>query len=129
MGDDVMENSRMDFWSLIKMGGALLTFLGFLAAIFLYLDSTYVRGDIYLSDKLHYEQEMTRLEDTTARLIEAIEDDRERDQNELKKAIKDSSALPLVVRRDILLARSKLSDEDQAELNLLNQKLQELNVE
>ena len=129
MGDDVMENSRMDFWSLIKMGGALLTFLGFLAAIFLYLDSTYVRGDIYLSDKLHYEQEMTRLEDTTARLIEAIEDDRERDQNELKKAIKDSSALPLVVRRDILLARGKLSDEDQAELNVLNQKLQELNVE
>lgn len=111
------------------MGGALLTFLGFLAAIFLYLDSTYVRGDIYLSDKLHYEQEMTRLEDTTARLIEAIEDDRERDQNELKKAIKDSSALPLVVRRDILLARGQLSDEDQAELNVLNQKLQELNVE
>ena len=129
MGDDVMENSRMDFWSLIKMGGALLTFLGFLAAIFLYLDSTYVRADIYLSDKTHYEQEMTELEDTTARLIEAIEEDRERDQNEIMKAIKDSTAVPLIVRRDILLARGKLSDEDQAELNVLNQKLQELNVE
>jgi hypothetical protein len=128
MGDDVMENSSMDFWSLIKMGGALVAFLATLAGIFLYLDSTYVRSDIYSSDKLHYEQEMAELEDTTARLIEAIEEDRERDQNEIMKAIKDSTAVPLIVRRDILLARGNLAPEEQAELNVLNQKLQELNV-
>jgi hypothetical protein len=44
------------------------------------------------------------------------------------KAIKDSTAVPLIVRRDILLARGDLAPEERAELNVLNQKLQELNV-
>jgi len=129
MGDNVMENKTMDFWSFIKLGGALLTTLGMLAGVFLYLNNTYVSKEVYT---IHVEQntkDVTGLETRTARLIEAIEEDRERDQNELKKAIKDSSALPLIVRRDILLAQGDLSPHERAELNVLNQKLQELNVD
>lgn len=129
MGDDVMENTKMDFRSLLKMGVALFTLLGLLAGIFLYLDSTYVRADLYSNDRVRVEQDMTELETNTARLIEAIEEDRERDQNEIMKAIKDSTAIPLIVRRDILLAQGNLSPQDRAELNVLNQKLQELNVD
>ena len=124
-----MQKSRMDFMSFIKMGGSLLGVLSVLAGIFLYLDSTYVRADVYNIDRTGFIDDMTELEDTTARLIEAIEEDRERDQNEIMRAIRDSAALSLVVRRDILLARGQLSAEDQAELNVLNQKLRELNVD
>lgn len=129
MGDEVMEKSTMDLASLIKLGVVIIGLLATLAGAFLYLNSTYVTKEVY---NIHVEQntkDMTKLEEKTVELIEAIEEDRERDQNEIMKAIKDSTAIPLVVRRDILLARGNLSPQDQAELNVLNQKLQELNVE
>lgn len=129
MGDEVMEKSTMDLASLIKLGVVIIGLLATLAGAFLYLNSTYVTKEVY---NIHVEQntkDMTKLEEKTVELIEAIEEDRERDQNEIMKAIKDSTAIPLVVRRDILLARGNLNPQDQAELNVLNQKLQELNVE
>lgn len=130
MGEEVMNKStKMDIGSFVRMGGSLLVFLGFLAGIFLYLDSTYVRADIYRGDIAHIVDDMTTLEDKTARLIEVIEEDREVDQNEIMKAIKDSTAFTLIVRRDILLAQGDLSPHERAELNVLNQKLQELNVD
>ena len=124
-----MENSNLDLWSLLKLGGALLTLLAMLAGIFLYLNSTYVTKEIYNIHVTQSQKDMTTLETKTARLIEAIEEDRERDQNEIMKAIKDSTALPLIVRRDVLLAQGDLSPHERAELNVLNQKLQELNVD
>ena len=131
MGEEVMNKSTkmMDIGSFVKMGGSLLVFLGFLAGIFVYLDNTYVRSDIYRGDIAHIVDDMTALEDKTARLIEVIEEDREYDQNEIMKAIKDSTAFTLVVRRDVLLAQGDLSPHERAELNVLNQKLQELNVD
>lgn len=129
MGGNVMENSNLDLMSLLKLGGALLTLLAMLAGIFLYLNSTYVTKEIYNIHVTQSQKDMTTLETKTARLIEAIEEDRERDQNEIMKAIKDSTALPLIVRRDVLLAQGDLSPHERAELNVLNQKLQELNVD
>lgn len=135
MGDDVMENKKIDFKTFVIYGGGLLTILAALAGIFLYLNATFVSKEVYnihiqqnVEDMKRAARDMTELEDKTARLIEAIENERTRDRNEMMKAIKDGSALPLVVRRDILLARGNLSQEDRAELNVLNQKLQELNV-
>jgi len=128
MGDNVMENS-IDIRSLIRIGGALVALLVALSGIFVYLNSTYVSKEVY---NIHVQQsikDMTTLETKTARLIEAIEEDRERDQNEMLKAIKDSTAIPLIVRRDILLAQGDLTPHERAELNVLNQKLQELNVD
>ena len=129
MGDDVMENKTMDFWSFIKLGGALLTLLGMLAGIFMYLNTTYVSKEVYNIHVTQNTKDVTTLETRTARLIEAIEEDRERDQNEIMKAIKDGTSLPLIVRRDILLAQGDLDSQERAELNVLNQKLQELNVD
>lgn len=128
MGGNVMQKTTMDLMSFLKVGGSLLVFLSLLASGFLYLDSTYVRTDIYEKDSQRAAEDMTELEDKTARLIEAIEEDREHDQNEIMKAIKDSTAFTLIVRRDILLAQGRLDPEEQAELNVLNRKLQELNV-
>ena len=129
MGDDVMENKTMDLWSFIKLGSALLTLLGMLAGVFLYLNSTYVSKEVYNIHVTQNTKDVTELETSTARLIEAIEEDRERDQNEIMKAIKDGTAYTLVVRRDILLAQGDLNPHERAELNVLNQKLQELNIE
>lgn len=129
MGDDVMENKTIDLRSLLKLGGALLALLVTLSSIFVYLDSTYVRADIYERDNTRTVQDIDELEDKTARLIEAIEEDRERDQNEIMKAIKDGTVYTLVVRRDVLLAQGNLDPHETAELNVLNQKLQELNVD
>lgn len=128
MGGNVMQKTTMDLMSFLKVGGSLLVFLSLLASGFLYLDSTYVRTDMYEKDSQRAAEDMTELEDKTARLIEAIEEDREHDQNEIMKAIKDSTAFTLIVRRDILLAQGRLDPEEQAELNVLNRKLQELNV-
>lgn len=127
MGGNVMEQ-QMDIRSLLKIGGGLFSLLLAVAGIFVYLNTTYVSKEVY---NIHVEQsqkDMTTLETKTVRLIEAVEEDRERDQNEIMKAIKDSTALPLIVRRDVLLAQGDLSPHEQAELNVLNQKLQELNV-
>ena len=129
MGDDVMENNKLDFRSLLRLGGALLTLLGMLAGIFMYLNTTYVSKEVYNIHVTQNTKDVTTLETRTARLIEAIEEDRERDQNEIMKAIKDGTSLPLIVRRDILLAQGDLSSHERAELNVLNQKLQELNVD
>ena len=129
MGDDVMENNKLDFRSLLRLGGALLTLLGMLAGIFMYLNTTYVSKEVYNIHVTQNTKDVTTLETRTARLIEAIEEDRERDQNEIMKAIKDGTSLPLIVRRDILLAQGDLDSQERAELNVLNQKLQELNVD
>lgn len=120
---------QMDIRSLLKIGGGLFSLLLAVAGIFVYLNTTYVSKEVYNIHVTQSQKDMTTLETKTVRLIEAVEEDRERDQNEIMKAIKDSTALPLIVRRDVLLAQGDLSPHEQAELNVLNQKLQELNVD
>ena len=128
MGGNVMEQ-QMDIRSLVKIGGSLMTLLFAIAGIFVYLNTTYVSKEIYNIHVTQSQKDVTTLETKTARLIEAIEEDRERDQNEIMKAIKDSTATTLIVRRDVLLAQGDLDPHERAELNVLNQKLQELNVD
>ncbi len=128
MGDNVMEKS-IDIRSLLRIGGGLVSLLVALAGIFVYLNTTYVSKEIYDIHVAQNTKDMATLETNTARLIEAIEEDRESDQNAIMKAIKDGTAMPLIVRRDVLLAQGDLSPHERAELNVLNQKLQELNVD
>ena len=49
--------------------------------------------------------------------------------NRVYPALNDGPALPLIVRRDILLARGdSLTSHERAELNILETKLDELNI-
>lgn len=110
---------------LVKYATFALTIMGVLAASFTWLDERYVNEDMY-------EQHITDisdLEEKTARLIKLIEEDREKANNEILKAVKDAQAFPLMVRRDILLSRPSLTPTEKAELEVLNTKLRELNVQ
>ena len=118
----------------IKMLGTIVTVvlavLGSFATGFACIDNRYVNEDIY---KIHIEQsnkDLTEMEKKTAQLIVNMQNQSEIDLNRVYKAIKDASALPLIVRRDVLLARSStLSSVERDELAILNTKLDELNIE
>lgn len=118
----------------IKMLGTIVTVvlavLGSVATGFAFIDNRYVNEDIY---KIHIEQsnkDLTVMEKKTAQLIVNMQNQSEIDLNRVYKAIKDASALPLIVRRDVLLARSStLSSVERDELAILNTKLDELNIE
>ena len=111
--------------ALVRYAAMAFTLMGVLAASFTWLDERYVNEDMF---EQHI-KDVSDLEEKTAKLIELIEEDREKDKNEVLKAVKDAQAFPLMVRRDILLSRSRLTPEERAELEVLNTKLRELNVQ
>jgi len=76
------------------------------------------------------EEDLRVLDEKTAGVIVAMQEQNQLEFNRVYKAIKDGTALPLVVRRDILLARGdNLNSNERAELNILEVKLDELNVQ
>ena len=120
---------RMTLGALIKLGGGLISTLALLAGMFVFLDDRYVNEDMYAAQMETTARELRDIEEKTVELIGTIEEEREKTNNEMLKAIKDASALPLIVQRDILLARGELTPAEQAELNVLRTKLRELNIE
>jgi hypothetical protein len=113
----------IDLKDLIKYALTAFTVLGMLAGAFGWLDNRYVNEDMF-------EQHITdvgNLENKIGTLIELIEQDRERDRNEVLKAIKDSQIDMLKVRRDVLLSREQITRQEKIELDVLNTKLKELN--
>jgi len=120
---------RMTLGALIKLGGGLISTLALLAGMFVFLDDRYVNEDMYAAQMETTARELQDIEEKTVELIGTIEEEREKTNNEMLKAIKDASALPLIVQRDILLARGELTPAEQAELNVLRTKLRELNIE
>lgn len=110
--------------------GVVLAILGSIASGFAFIDGRYVNEDVY---KIHIEQndkDFTEMEKKTAQLIVNMQNQSEIDLNRVYKAIKDASALPITVRRDVLLARSStLSSVERDELAILNTKLSELNIQ
>lgn len=110
--------------------GVVLAILGSLASGFAFIDSRYVNEDIYKIHLDQNEEDLTEMGEKTAQLIVNMQNQNEQDLNRVYKAIKDASALPLIVRRDVLLARSStLSAVERDELAILNTKLDELNIE
>lgn len=121
--EEVTKEEAIDLKGLIKYALTAFTVLGTIAAGFGWLDSRYVNEDMF-------EQHITdvsKLEEKIGTLIELIEEDRQRDKNEVLKAVKDSQIAMLTVRRDVLLSRDSLTRQEKAELDVLNTKLQELN--
>lgn len=110
--------------------GVVLAILGSLASGFAFIDSRYVNEDVYTIHIKQNNKDLTEMEKKTAQLIVNMQNQSEIDLNRVYKAIKDASALPLTVRRDVLLARSStLSSVERDELAILNTKLNELNIE
>jgi hypothetical protein len=117
--------------NLAALAGIIISLLALLSGSFTWVDSTFVRKDLFAEHKEQNIDWNIEQEDKIAELIRIIEEDRIRSENELRKMIKDSSALGIVIRRDFLLSRDKdtLTPSEQAELNFLNHKLRQLNIE
>ena len=116
--------------SLGIIGGIILAVLGAIASGFVFIDEHYVDQDVYDARVQEVNTDILQLDAKTARVIQVLEEQTQQEYNRIYKAIKDGTAMPLIVRRDILLARGDgLSSEERAELSILERKLDELNVE
>ena len=118
----------------VKMLGAIvgvvLAILGGFGSAFVFVDGRYVNQDIYNLHVEQNEEDLEKMDAKTAQLIIAMQSQSEQDLNRVYKAIKDASALPLIVRRDMLQARgNSLTPIERNELLILNTKLDELNIE
>jgi len=116
--------------SLGAIASLIVLILGSVAGAFGYIDNTYVSKEIYEVHVTQNNEDLERIDEQTAALIGAMQTQNQKELNQVYRAIRDASALPLIVRRDTLLARgSGLSNQERDELNILNAKLDELNVQ
>lgn len=123
-------NGNLTVKSLGIIGGILLAVLGAVASGFVFIDDHYVNQKVYDAHIKEVSTDIRQLDAKTAKVIEVLEEQTQQEYNRIYKAIKDGTAMPLIVRRDILLARGDgLSSEERAELTVLERKLDELNVE
>jgi uncharacterized protein HemX len=115
--------------SLGAIAGIVLALLGALASGFAFVDNKYVSQELYDAHVTQNQQELAEINLLTAQLIQAMEENNQQEFNRIYKAIKDGTALPLIVRRDLLLSRStRLTDDERTELLILETKLAELNI-
>lgn len=115
--------------SLGAIAAIMLALLGAVAGGFAFIDSKYVSQELYDAYTIQQDQKLSEMNILTAQLLQAMEEQNEQEFNRIYKAIKDGTALPLIVRRDLLLSRDRLSSEEEAELRLLETKLDELNID
>jgi len=118
----------------VKMLGAIvgvvLAILGGFGSAFVFVDGRYVNEDVYEIHVEQNEEDLEKMDEKTAQLLVAMQSQNEQELNLIYKAIKDASALPLIVRRDMLQARGNtLTPVERDELAILNTKLDELNIE
>lgn len=112
------------------IAGIILTILGSVASGFVFIDNRYVSEEIYDIHVIQSDKDFTEMDEKTALLISAMQTQSAQDLNRVYQAIKAASALPLIVRRDLLQARrSTLTPVESDELEILNTKLDELNIE
>lgn len=107
----------------------MLALLGAIASGFAFIDSKYVSQELFDAHSEQQEQQLLGINIKTAELLQAMEDANSQEFNRIYKAIKDGTAMPLIVRRDLLLSRDKLSADEKAELRILETKLDELNID
>lgn len=118
----------------VKMLGIIASIvavlLGAVVSGFVFIDDRYVNEDVYKIHITQSDEDFTEMDEKTALLISAMQNQNEQDLNRVYQAIKAASALPLIVRRDLLQARSStLTPVERDELTILNTKLDELNME
>jgi len=124
------EETKLTVRMLGTIAGIILAILGSIASGFVFIDNRYVNEEIYELHVTQNDEDLADMDEKTALLISAMQTQSEQDLNRVYKAIKDASALPLIVRRDLLQARSStLTPVERDELAILNTKLDELNIE
>jgi len=124
------EETKLTVKMLGIIASIILAILGSVASSFVFVDNRYVNKDIYDVHVTQNDEDFAEMDEKTALLISAMQTQSEQDLNRVYKAIKDASALPLIVRRDLLQARrSTLTPVESDELEILNTKLDELNIE
>ena len=115
--------------SLGAIAGIVLALLGAIASGFAFIDSKYVSQELYDAHVMQQEAELDEMNKLTAQLLQAMEESNSQEFNRIYKAIKDGTALPLIVRRDILLSRgNRLTADEENESRILETKLNELNI-
>lgn len=124
-----VQSGKLTVKTLGIIAGVLISILGAFASTFIWIDGRYVDNDIYALHLEAEEKAFKQLDTKTASLIQSMQTQNTQEFNRVYKAIKDGTALPLIVRRDILLARGDgLTSNERAELNILETKLDELNI-
>lgn len=115
---------------LTKYLGALVGLFALLFAGVQWVDNRYVDQRMFV---MFQEQRNTQRESDSQRMVElfeALEAERQRDLHTIYRAIRDASMAGLVVRRDILISRGRdnLSDQEKAELEILELRLRDLDT-
>lgn len=121
--------SKLTLKTLSIVAGLIFTLLGTLAGAFVYIDDKYVNQDIYDIHVEQNEKEHSNLDAKTAQLVMAMQSANKIEMNKVYQAIKNASALPLIVRRDVLLSRENRSASEDAELDIIRAKLSDLNIQ
>lgn len=121
--------SKLNLKTLGIIAGLIFTLLSALAGAFIYVDGKYVHQDIYAIHIEQNEKEHTSLDTKTAQLITAMQSANKIEMNKVYQAIKSASALPLIVRRDVLLSREDRTAAEDAELAIIRAKLSDLNIQ
>lgn len=116
---------------LAKVAAVIISTLALMAGAFSWLSHEFLRKESFLTYQQSVAEHHIRQEEKIAELIRVIELDRSRVENEMRQLIKDGAALGIMIRRDFLLSRDKetLTPAERAELNFLNSKLGQLNIE
>lgn len=111
------------------IAGIVFTLLGAIAGAFVYIDGKYVDQDIYDIHVNQQEKDYEDLDEKTAKLFIAVQTANNTELNKIRQEIKAASALPLIVRRDVLLSRGGTrTNNESAELEIIRAKLTDLNM-
>lgn len=129
MAEEIKEN-KLTVKTLGVIAGIVFTLLTSLAGSFVYIDGKYVDQDMYDVHVAQNTKDDTELEGKTAQLFMAAQASNQTELNKIRQEIKNASALPLIVRRDVLLSRGvSISNNEAAELAIIKVKLADLNVQ
>lgn len=111
------------------LAGIIFALLSAIAGAFVYIDGQYVDQDIYDIHVIQTEKDFINLDKKTAQLFIAVQAANNTELNKIRQEIKAASALPLIVRRDVLLSRGGArTNNESAELEIIRAKLTDLNM-
>jgi D-serine deaminase-like pyridoxal phosphate-dependent protein len=128
MVETKIEN-KLTVKTLATVAGIVFTLLSAIAGAFVYIDGKYVDQDIYDIHVTQQEKDYEDLDEKTAQLFIAVQTANNTELNKIRQEIKAASALPLIVRRDVLLSRGGArTNNESAELEIIRAKLTDLNM-
>ena len=127
---ETTKENKLTVKTLGAIAGIVFTLLGSIAGAFVYIDDKYVDQELYNVHVAQNTKDYDELDEKTAQLFIAAQAANNSELNKIRQEIKSASALPLIVRRDVLLSRGgERSNDESAELEIIRAKLSDLNVQ